>query len=145
MEPLRVEARIQTHPVHFSMPCRVEVSLTNQSAQPVLINRRMAVGYRDSLDREVFAEVFRRGENEVVSQTALLYQRDPSEASDYVGLAPGQMVSNSFDLFEWYRLPAPGEYEAVFSYRADDSPDGQPQGLLGGIHSSARVPLTIIA
>jgi hypothetical protein len=38
----------------------------------VLINRRLAVGYRDSLARELFVEVYKRGSGEVVSQKALL-------------------------------------------------------------------------
>lgn len=145
MQPLLVKAEIQTKPTRFSMPAWVEVKLTNQQADPVLINKRLGIGYRNSLDRELFAEVFRHGENEAVSTEAVDYARDPATASDYVWLQPGETVSASFDLFDWYTLPGPGEYDLVVSYQADDSPDGHPGGLLTGIHSSNRIPLDVIA
>ena len=145
MQTLRVEARIQTDPVRRSEPCRVKVELTNPQASPVLVNGRLGVGYRNSLDRELFAEVYRRGEGQVISRESLLYQRDPSDANDYVWLKPGEAISTSFDLFEWYELPGPGEYELVVSYQGDESPDGDPEGLLPGVHSSGRVLFTVTA
>lgn len=144
MQPLRVEAVIQTTPTHFSMPAWVEVRLTNQQADPVLINKRLGIGYRNSLDRELFAEVFPRSGDNVITKEAVDYQRDPSSASDYVWLQPGETVSTSFDLFEWYTLPGPGEYDLVVSYLADDSPEGYPERLLTGTYSSDRVPLDVI-
>ena len=145
MQPLRVEAEMQTKPARFSLPAWVEVKLTNQQADPVLVNKRLGIGYRNSTDRELFAEVFRRGDNEVVSQEAADYQRDPSTGSDYVWLQPGETISTSFDLFDWYTLPGPGAYDLVVSYQADDSPDGHPEGLLTGIHASHRIPLDVFA
>ena len=106
MEKLDLKVHILTQPVRLSDPCRVEVRLTNQSPDAVLINRRLAVGYRDSHARELFTEVFKRGSDEIVSQPALLYKRDFSSPADYVWLAPGESVSTSFDLFEWYSLPS---------------------------------------
>jgi hypothetical protein len=144
MEPLRVEAVLKTNPNPRSMPASVEVRVTNQQAEPVLINKRLGVGYRNDANRELFAEVFPRGGNEVVSVEARDYQRDPSRATDYVWLQPGESVSTSFDLFRWYTLPGPGEYDLVVHYRADDAPGTQLEGLLGGDHSSERVPFDVI-
>lgn len=144
MGPLRVEAVVTTIPTRFSMPAWVEVKLTNQQTEAVLVNKRLGIGYRNSLDRELFAEVFPRGGDTVVSTEAADYQRDPSNATDYVWLEPGETISTSFDLFDWYTLPGPGEYDLVISYQADDSPDGYPEGLLTGVHSSKRVPLDVI-
>lgn len=143
MEPLRVEAIVKTQPAYLALPCTVEVTLTNQSSDPVLIVARLAVGYKDSTDRELFADVFQRGAGEVISKHVRLYQRSPPGSQDYVSLAPGQSISTTFDLFRWYRLPGPGEYDLVVSYRADDSPDGYPEGLLTGVHSSGRVPFDV--
>lgn len=144
MQPLRVEVETQTELTRMT-PATVTVKLINQDAEPVLINKRLSIGYRTSLDRELFAEVFRREENQVVSNEARDYQRPPAVASDYVWLQPGETFSTSFDLFHWYTLPGPGEYDLVVSYQADDSPDGYPEGLLIGTYSSNRIPFDVIA
>lgn len=144
MEPLRVEAVVKTNPNPRSMPASVEVRLTNQQTEPVLINKRLAVGYRNDLNRELFAEVFRRGGNEVIGEEARDYQRNRPQGADYVWLQPGESVSTSFDLFRWYRLPGPGGYDLVVSYRPDDAPGVKPEGLLAGVHSSERVPFDVI-
>lgn len=144
MEPLRVEVVIQTNPNPRLRPASVEVRLINQQAEPVLINKRLAMGYRNDLNRELFAEVFPRGGNDVISEEARDYQRNRPQATDYVWLQPGESVSTSFDLFRWYRLPGPGEYDLVVSYRADDAPGVQPEGLLTGVHTSERVPFDVI-
>lgn len=144
MGPLLVEAVLQTNPNPRSMPATVTVRLTNQQAEPVLINKRLAMGYRNDLNRELFAEVFARGGSEVLSKEERDYQRDRSPATDYVWLQPGESVSTSFDLFRWYTLPGPGEYDLIVNYRADDARGAQPEGLLTGVHSSERVPLDVI-
>ena len=142
MKPLKVEATVKTQPARLSLPCSVEVTLTNQSSDPVLIVARLSVGYKDSTDRELFAEVFRRGTNDVVSKQARLYQRDPPRHDEYAHLDPGKSISTTFDLFHWYDLPGPGAYDLVVSYSVDESPT-LPEGLLTGTYSSDRVPLDV--
>ena len=144
MKTLRIDVRIITQPVRIPDPCLVEVQLTNPSAQPILINRRLAVGYHDSHARELFAEVFRRGSYEVASKMTKLYERDFSPPEDYVRLPPMQTVSTSFDLFDWYSLPSAGDYELVVYYQADEPLALKPVGLLFGIHSSARIAFTVV-
>jgi Uma2 family endonuclease len=144
METLDVNVRILTHPVRLSHPCEVEVRLTNRSPDAVLINRRLAVGYRDSVARELFVEVYKQGSDEVVSQKALLYQRNFSSPEDYVWLAPGQSIATSFDLFEWYSLPSAGEFELVVCYQADEPLAPKPDGLLSGTYCSERVAFNVI-
>lgn len=144
METLRLDATVKTQPARIALPCLVEVKLTNQSSDPVLINGRLSVGYRDSTDRELFVEVFRRGTDDLVSKPTLLYQRDPPRAEDYVSLDPGKSISTTFDLFEWYDLPGPGDYDLVASYNGDQSLRNQPAGLVTGTYSSDRVPLDVI-
>lgn len=141
---LRIDVQIITQPVRISDPCLIEAKLTSQSAQPILINRRLAVGYRDSHARELFAEVFRQGSDEVLSKRTKLYERDFSPPDDYVWLLPGQTVSTSFNLFDWYSLPSAGDYELVVYYQADEPLAVKPVGLLSGIHSSARIAFTVV-
>jgi hypothetical protein len=143
MKILDLTVRILTQPVRFSYPCNVEVRLTNRSLDAVLVNRRLAVGYRDSVARELFVEVFKRESGEVVSQEALLYERDFSSIEDYVWLAPGQSIATSFDLFEWYSLPSAGEFELIVCYQADESLAPKPAKLLLGTYCSERVAFNV--
>jgi hypothetical protein len=144
MKALCIDVQIITQPVRISDPCLIEVKLTNRTSQPALINRRLAFGYRDSHARELFVEVFRPGSDEVVSKRTKLYERDFSPPDDYVRLPPIQIVSTSFDLFDWYSLPAAGDYEMVVYYQADEPLAVKPVGLLFGIHSSARIAFTVV-
>jgi len=144
MQTLDLKVRILTQTVRVSGPCNVEVRLTNQSADAVLINKRLAVGYRDSHARELFAEVFKRESTEIVSQKALLYERAFSLPEDYVRLVPGQSVSTTFDLFEWYSLPTPGDFELVVYYQADEPLAAKPAELLRGTYASERAALSVI-
>ena len=86
----------------------------------------------------------KRGSGEVVSQKALLYQRNFSSPEDYVWLAPGQSIATSFDLFEWYSLPSTGEFELVVCYQADEPLAPKPDGLLAGTYCSERVAFNVI-
>jgi hypothetical protein len=143
METLDVQVRILTQSVRLSHPCKVEVGLTNRSPDAVLINRRLAVGYRDSVARELFVEVYKRGSDEVISQKALLYQRNFSSPEEYVWLAPRQSIATSFDLFEWYSLPSAGEFELVVCYQADEPLAPKPDGLLPGTYCSERIAFNV--
>jgi hypothetical protein len=144
MAILDVKARILTQSVRLSQPCNVEVRLTNQSRDALLINRRLAVGYRHSHARELFVEVFEPESGEIVSQPALLYHRDFSPPDDYVRLAPGQSIATSFDLFEWYTLPSAGNFELVVYYQADEPLAARPAELVVGTYASERVALRVI-
>ena len=143
METLDLKVHILTQPARLSHPCKIEVRLTNQSLNPVLINRRLAVGYRDSHARELFAEVLKPESGEIVSKPALLYNRNFSSPDDYVWLAPGQSISTTFDLFEWYTLPGPGAYDLIVYYQADEPLAAKPAGLLAGTYASEPVSLSV--
>jgi hypothetical protein len=144
MKVLQIDVKVLTQPVRLSGPCMIEVRITNESPQSVLLNKRLSVGYKDSLSRELFIEVFEKGSNEVVSNEALLYERAFSSPDDYVRVEPEQSISTSFNLFEWYRLRSPGEYEIVVHYHAEEELAPKPADLLSGIFSSGRIPLQVI-
>lgn len=144
MKVLQIDVRILTEPVRLSGPCMVEVRITNESHQPVIVNKRLAVGYENSLSRELFFAVFEKGSSDIVSREGLLYERPASSAEDYIQVAPEQSIAISFNLFEWYTLRSPGEYEVVAYYQADESLAQRPAELLAGTHSSERVPLAVV-
>jgi len=144
METLDLKVHILTQPARLSHPCKIEVRLTNQSLNPVLINRRLAVGYRDSHARELFAEVLKPESGEIVSKPALLYNRNFSSPDDYVWLSPGQSIATSFDLFEWYILPSAGNFELVVYYQADEPLATKPADLLRGTHASEPIALSVV-
>ena len=144
MKVLEIEVKITTQPVRLSSPCGMEVRIINKSQQSVVLNRRLAVGYKNSVSRELFVEVFERASNQVVSQEGLLYERDFAPPEDYLRVAPEQSIARSFNLFEWYKLRSPGEYEVVVYYQADESLATKPADLLPGTHASERIPLAVI-
>ena len=117
----------------------VAVTITNDAPAPVVVNARLAPGYRDSSSRELFAEIF-DGERQVADQ-AMDYERHPPQRDDYVELAPDASLSTELDLLYWYRLPGPGDYELVVHYQADEPLALDVPNLLRGIHASERVSL----
>jgi hypothetical protein len=121
----------------------VDVTLTNVSGAPLVVNTRLEPGYRDSSSRELFADVYLAGTDERAARPALDYDRFPPQRSDYAELAPGAALTGSFDLLDWYRLPGPGEYEVVVYYEADESLAPPVDGLLRGVHASERVPFSV--
>ncbi len=129
---MRVDARAHD-------PRRVEVTITNDGDAPVVVNARLAPGYRDSSSRELFVEVFDGARN--VAAQAMDYERHAPQRDDYVELAPHESLGTEIDLPYWYRLPGPGDYELVAYYQADEPLALDVPGLLAGTHASPRVPL----
>lgn len=142
-EHLTVDAQVLTRPVRLSYPCQVRVSVTNRAGRAVLVNGRLAIGYRGGDHREVFADVFLPGEDTVVGVEALRYARDPATPHDFVWLPSEDSASTTFDLLEWYDLPGPGDYELVVNYQADGPLAVVPDDLLRGTYASERVPFTV--
>lgn len=141
--PLRINVNIRTVKPRLSEPLFVEVTLTNRSDYPVLMNRRLAVGYLESQARELFVEVFLPESNQNVAIPAQLYQRDFSGPGDYGKLRPGEEVRTTFDLLEWYTIVTPGKYELVVYYQADEPGASPPPGLLKGTWNSLRIAFEI--
>ena len=134
MQVLDIDVKILTQPVRLSGPCMIEVRVTNKSPTPVLLNKRLAVGYRGSLSRELFLEVFEKASKQIAGREALLYERSSSPPDDYHWVAPDESIGVSFNLFEWYKLGSPGDYELVVYYQADETTAQKPAELLPGVH-----------
>ena len=139
MSPLRVEAAL-AGPVARSGPAPVAVSVTNVSDSPVLVNRRLAPGYRDSSSRELWADV--RDEAGAPALVSTIdYERDLPTADDYGELAPGESIAGGFDLFHYARPQRPGRYSVTVVYQADEPQAGAPSGIVAGEH--AADPITV--
>jgi len=72
---------------------------------------RMAPSYTDSQARELYVAIYRQGTDVEVGQRPKLYERDFASSDDYVWLKEGVTRSIIFNLFEWYEVSGPGEYE----------------------------------
>jgi hypothetical protein len=139
VSPLRVEAAL-AGPVARSGPAPVAVSVTNDSDSSVLVNRRLAPGYRDSSSRELWADV-RDDTGAPVLVSTIDYERDLPVAGDYGELAPGESITGGFDLFHYARPQRPGRYTVTVVYQADEPLAGPPPGIVAGEH--AAEPLTV--
>lgn len=141
---LDVTVSLEVQPVSMSAKCPVNVRITNLTPDAVLINQRMSIGYQDSDARELFVAVYIRDGDDNIARRTQLYQRDIASADDYIWLAPKESRTTHFDLFEWYELSEPGEYELQVFYQADEPIAPKFDGLLQGIHASGRVGLTVV-
>lgn len=96
---------------------RVRVTLVNTGTSPVVVAGRLAIGYADSTDREIYAVLRDPHTGDVVGRQAQLYHRAPHSADDLRTLQPGQEIGSSFQLDEWYNRPA-GDLELHVVYDA---------------------------
>jgi hypothetical protein len=138
---LRVVASL-AGPVARSGPAPVTVTVTNVSDAPVLVNRRLAPGYRDSTSRELWADV--RDESGAPAPVATIdYERDLPAPEDYAELAPQESMSGEFDLFHYARPQRPGRYEVTVVYQADEAVARPPDGVLAGEHAADPIAVDV--
>lgn len=140
---LEIKVKLPAGPIYLCKPCPVEVRVINRGG-PVLINRRLAIGYAETLAREVYVDLL---DLESLSSIAVMevdYKRDFSLPTDYVHLDPGEHVSGSFDLFELYAPLEPGTYRFVVHYQADEPLASPPKGVVRGVYSSDPLDLEIL-
>jgi hypothetical protein len=141
VSPLRVEAALPGR-VARSGPAPVTVTVTNVSDGPVLVNRRLAPGYRDATSRELWADV--RDEDGAEAEVATIeYERDLPGRDDYGELAPGESVAGEFDLFHYARPRWPGRYNVTISYQADEPVANPPAGVVAGEHAAEPIVVDV--
>ena len=112
---LRADAELIDPPAQRRDITPVRVTLTNEGAEPIVVNARFAPGYGESLSREVYAELT-TPDGAPAAHNTVRYDRDWPTKEDFAELAPGESVSGEFDLFEWYRPLEPGAYRVVIFY-----------------------------
>jgi hypothetical protein len=129
-------------PVARSGPAPVSVTITNVSEEPVLVNRRLAPGYRDSTSRELWADIVdERGAPAELS--TIDYERDLPAPGDYGELAPGASIATEFDLFHYARPRQPGRYTVTIVYQADEAVADPPAGIVAGEHAADPIALDV--
>jgi hypothetical protein len=114
----------------------VRVTLANEGHEPRLVNRRMAPGHPQILSRELFANVVEAATGRPAPMLLVRYDRDFPSPGDYGPLPPGERLSTTFDLFDWYPVTAPGRYRATVSYQADEAAAHPPEGVARGVYVS---------
>lgn len=139
MSPLRVGASLPAG-LARATPAPVTVTITNASDAPVLVNRRLAPGYRDAISRELWGDV-RDPEGAPAAVATIDYERDLPGPEDFGELAPGEALTTEYDLFHYARPQRPGRYVVTIVYQADEPLARPPAGIVAGEH--AAPPLTI--
>jgi hypothetical protein len=142
-EGLILTVKLPALPAARSRPCRVQAILANSGPEAVLVNRRMALGYRDHVARELYADLLEAGSRKPAKYREVDYEREFSPPSDYIALAAGQEISSTFDLFKFYKPDRPGAYELTLHYQADEELAQTPDGIVKGVVSSEPVHLLV--
>ena len=88
MSAIRVDASLSAA-LARSAPAPVAVTITNTSADPLLVNRRLAPGYRDAISRELWADI-RDADGAPAAVATIDYERDLPGPEDYAELAPAR-------------------------------------------------------
>ena len=91
------------------------VTLTNMGRAPVVVAGRLAIGYRDSTDREIYAVLSDPSSGREVGTAAQLYHRAPHPAGQLRTLAPDESISTTVRVADWYNHPA-GELDLRVVY-----------------------------
>lgn len=118
--------------------CSVNVEIENVSNESVIINKRLAIGYQNSLSRELYVVIYHPDSTENVGIQKVLYERSFALQADFVSLKPGEKILTHFNLFDWYEFPQSGKYDLVVCYQADEELAYKPDGLVQGTFCSAR-------
>jgi len=130
--------------VPLRKPIEVKVSLTNKGEERVLVNRRMAVGYENSLSRELYLQLERVDRPEDLEYIEYDINRDFSPSDDYRWLGPGESVNTTFDLMDFYHLTKPGTYRLTAYYQADEELADTPDEIYPGTVKSDPVIVKIV-
>lgn len=126
-------------------PCQINIELKNVSDSTVLINQRLAVGYRKSLSRELYITIQNQDNSEDIGLQKVLYERNFASAADFIWLLPQQEIHTSFNLFDWYEIPSAGTYMLSVCYQADEELAYQPEGLCRGTFCSEPKKVTVLS
>ncbi|MDR8390603.1 hypothetical protein NC796_05600 [Aliifodinibius sp. S!AR15-10] len=137
---------IQSFPDQVSLkkPLEVEISLKNSGDDRVLVNTRMAVGYEDSISRELYLELERVDQPEKLDYIEYDINRDFSPSSDYRWLQPGETITTSFDLLNYYHLTQPGTYRLSAFYQANEDLADTPEDIYPFTVKSEPVVVDIV-
>lgn len=124
----------------------LQVTLTNNSAKSVKLISRMAMGYPDENNSELYVLITRpsTGEEsgaEIEELKELVdFHAAPVTDVDFKWLNPGETMMVTIDLKEWYDIPT-GDMELQVVYSGDHAA-GQDAELLRGAYRSNKIRFT---
>lgn len=118
--------------------CEVTVEIKNVSNTSIVVNKRLSVGYKHSLSREIYVIICRPESEKVVGIQKVLYERVFSQPEDYIQLFPDQQIVAKFNLFDWYEVPEAGKYLLWICYQADENLAFKPKGICEGVFCSKK-------
>lgn len=131
--------------VLLKKPLKIEVSLENHGKDSVLVNKRMAVGYENSISRELYLELERIDQSEKLDYIEYDINRDFSPPSDYQWLQPEDTLTASLDLLDYYHLTKPGTYQLTAFYQANEVLAETPEEIYPVTVKSEPVIVEIVA
>lgn len=131
--------------VPLKKPLKIEVRLENNGEDSVLVNKRMAVGYENSISRELYLELERIDQPEKLVYIEYDINRDFSPPSDYQWLQPEETITTSFDLLDYYHLTKPGMYQLTAFYQANEALADTPEEIYPFTVKSEPVMVEIVA
>jgi len=124
--------------VEFGQHCEINVEIVNVSNSLVVVNKRLSVGYRESLSRELFVSIFATDSDNEAGIQKVLYERPFSTRMDFIQIKPGEKIAAKFNLFDWYEIPKSGIYNLVVCYQADEELAFKPEGVVEGLFCSEK-------
>ena len=143
--PVLFSAKLLTSEIRVGSPILVEVTLKNNSDTSVLVNKRMSVGYKKSLSRELYADLRYNSDDQNVPYYESDINRDFSLKSDYVDIQPGENLSETIDLMQFYTPNGPGKYLLTLYYQADEELASIPENLLRNVYSSNTISFEVLS
>ncbi|MFC4873938.1 hypothetical protein [Negadavirga shengliensis] len=141
---LQLKIEVLTDTIHLNQPLPIKAVLTNCGNEPVMINKRLAVGYENSLSREIYVTITKEGDQTAAAYHPVDINRDFSPIGDYKLLYPQNSVSTTFDLFDFYRVLAPGRYRLAFYYEAGEPLAKAPDNVYKGRVNSQVVSIEVL-
>lgn len=142
--PLELRVAIKDTTVKLGEPIRLEIMLTNKSHAPVVVNARFSMGYPDTLDRDLYCEVFREDGGSYRDYEAFQvdYRSVDLTPALFPSLQPGETLQVTYDLQEWYPLTAPGQYTVRVVYEPTPFP-GAANAVSGRV-ASALITINVV-
>jgi hypothetical protein len=141
--PLSLEATSQRRNFPLGSAAPIDLMLRNRSTASVTVNGRLAVGYADGIQRELFFTVYDDSgrilpvaDDARVDAHVLAPTRD-----DFITLDPGESVGTTVDASFWYAFQNPGRYTLVFTY--DNEQPGAELGLEAWTGRVVAAPVVI--
>jgi hypothetical protein len=124
-------------------PIPVQLTLRNTSLSPAWVNRRMGVGYEDSLVREIYFTVYAADGTPlpVPNDARADAHRMPPQREDFALLESGAAATAVVDVALWYPFREGGLYRIVFTY--ENRWDGGEFGVEAVTGKVSAVPLSL--